>query len=360
MKIRLLCAIWTTDTSTGQALGEAQLAKHLEAEAPDIGKRLELVQNNASRAATWMGRRKQTAPSKLPTLEVFIAPEYLFSKHHDELLQGAHEKRQVEEASRKISEKFGLLAIPGTITWRKPLEREDDPERHHPEAEKIESRRDKALRRMEHDLTVRAGHVERDLVHPKPDAALRKGWLEQRDTPMIKAAEQALLTHPPEGLKYDVAMNTAFVHYRGERLLKYHKRGNSAEVLARDNAGDTLAVFVPGERDGYFVVPLKDPAAKGASIDVECGLEICYDHRIGYLSNSQLGKTPHIQFITSAFVEVEKPSIKVRAGGVVVHASSQIKVSGVFNALGEPVKATAAEGGESGALLYYDLDLSID
>lgn len=345
MKIRILAGIWTTDSSTGNELASNEVT-HM---APDLSERLLMVRAMAVRANSWIRERRASNPADdVPTLGIFVGPEYLFAPQADKLLQDEKGKRQVEETAKFLSEQLPLLIIPGTVSWKKPF---------------TEARKAKTIQKIDKDLNLRYQQLtaEGQSGNPAPDYGTRIGFY-ARDVELHKQTIQALSNSPLE--QHDVALNTAFVYFQGERLLKYHKKGNSCEVLAKDVTGKQQPLFSPGERDGYFVVKHVHPDLNDklkpqlAAVDLECGLEICYDHRIGYISNGQKGKIPHLHFITSAWVAVEQPRVSVKAGGVVVHASSNAQVSGIFDESARPFKETDTVGGWTGKMLCYDLTLS--
>src|SRR5262249_35103258 len=102
-----------------------------------------------------------------------------------------------------------------------------------------------------------------------------------------------------------IAQNVAYV-CKDDQILKYHKVGNSAEVLEETRN----LVFAPGSLAGRFNVG-----------EVQYGLEICMDHWPGVLTASA-PEPVHVHIITSSETQNRDFHYNVAPGGVVLHAST--------------------------------------
>jgi hypothetical protein len=336
--LELQVAVWTLDTYTGQ-----EFASRVFKMDTTLDQRMGLLREAVEAAGKWF--RRPDGPSA--HLNVFLAPEYLFVKAPDARALTMGEADTIECSIRDLSK--GMLLIPGTVVWKKPVDRgqdqyEKDSERGARALERRTaghykvSRHEKALAAVETDLKSRLviselekNFVDRDLAH---EAAKTK-------TQALASLESLSLVR-----------NTAYGYHDRTRVLKYHKRGDFTEVLAKDASGGSRAVFIPGAADGYFEVNVN-------GLTVPCGIEICGDHQTGYLSNASLDRTPLLHFITSAATFPVEKHIRVHASGYMVHASSRPEVSGVFSPAYERLKPNKEIEAGAGLVLCFDLALEV-
>ena len=338
--LELRVAVWTVDTNTGSDYASTVFTK-----STTPAERLGLLRDAVDAAWKWF---KPAKSGEAPRLNVFLAPEYLFVKRPAARVLTMGEADVIETTIRDLSK--GILLIPGTVVWKKPVDRNDDQylegsargaralERRTTGYYKL-TRPEKARAAIETDRLARLAISDKETPGPVV-----------RDRIQREAKEKAGAFHSLESLA--VVRNTAYGYHDGVRVLKYHKRGDYTEVLAKDSMGSDRAVFIPGAADGYFEVAVE-------GVNVPCGIEICGDHETGYLSNAKLEKTPLLHFITSAFSHNYPKHVRVFEGGYVVHASSRSEKSGVFTSGFEPLKPSEVISPGAGALLCYELPLEV-
>lgn len=338
----LRIATWTADTYTSdQTMSNAFTGK-------DISYRLQMLESAVTQANTWFDQQWKNSGDFLDTsLNVFVGPEYLFARAPNAHSMELREMLAVEAKAKALSK--GILLIPGTVSWKKQMNRQKDDfgafdvdkgftrlaKRNVPQ----KTRWEKAYERLDKDHAVQMQIYQND-VGRRTEATLA-----------YKKKKEALFFD--EFLSPDTAWvnrNTAFVYHDGTRLLKYHKRGDFSEVLAADASGGQTVVFVPGDADGFFTIP---------GLGLDCGIEVCLDHAMGYLTNTARGRTPHLHFISSAWVEHEPAKAVVKPNGYIVHASSDSARTGVFNHQFNAVNHAHQESATTGTLRYYTVSIDV-
>lgn len=338
--LELRVAVWTVDTFTGH-----EFASSVFTMSTTLEQRLGLLREAVE--AAWKGFRGPGNSTGPPYLNVFLGPEYLFVKAPDARVLTMGEADSIECAIRDLSK--GVLLIPGTVVWKKPLDREADQYgsesargaralKRRQEGYYTRPRIEKALSSVDANLQARLQIDKKEKAGLWADTILKDA---QTTASALKAPA------PPA-----IVRNTAYGYLDGQRVLKYHKRANFTEVLSKDSSGEQQAVFIPGAADGYFEVTVE-------GMTVPCGIEICLDHGTGYLSNASLGKTPLLHFITSAFTPHFNHHVRVASNGYVVHASSRADVSGVFTPAFDRIPAAQEISAAAGTVSCYALPLEV-
>ena len=200
----------------------------------------------------------------IPPLFIFVAPEYYFKRTLTQRCLTKDERDETRAAMSALAQtKPNLLLIPGTIMWRKPLDKKAY---------------DKATQRMQQRLQMTPAYTGPTNL-PKPSS------------PLIGKSK----------VKGDAAYNTAYL-YMGDRIMKYHKMENVGELAA----DDTGAVFVPGDGNNVFTVS-----------GLKIGVEICGDHEAHHLKQSV-----DIHIVTSASVKRTDTHVMAKDGGLYIRANS--------------------------------------
>ena len=307
---------------------------------------------------------------------LFVAPEYLMA-HPDP--SGGHvegSRRHVDEVDKDTQlQRYiglsttckGMLMVPGTIAWRKPLERSGLDQFHSKPGPlqnqaKTVSRYDKAIGSLQ-SYMERRGWGPAYLDWPL-SGNLNSGRVAPTTRQKLDALSTAKVVGPlaragftawgPDDLRY-LARNTAYVLLDGTVLCKYNKQGDFHEVLV---GKDT--VHIPGKLDGRFSVKPTNPAQRA----IDFGLEICLDHAGQAVEREikHLGKVD-VHIITSAQLPTEKANVATTNTGYVVHASSNKAYTGVwsrgyFGGLSD-VKAIWAEPFLGHPLQLYQIELDL-
>lgn len=350
-----IAAVWSFNTGAYQS---ASIAARLNA--------LEDVIDDAATLIRDRARASGLAADRSPK-GVFIAPEYLAAQPTP-ADHGTHQlgdRRHLDEADKDLclnrfkalSLKYDdILLVPGSVAWRKPIERSGPKALHGPGkvgagTAKTVSRRDKA------EAALRQYADKVGLSHDRPVS----GPLQGRDAPTIGDKLTALAQSGPlvnlSGAKY-IGRNTAFCLLGGRVLMKYNKMGDFHEVL---DGPETI--HISGKLTGRFDMRLNDPELR----PMRMSLEICLDHAFATAQKD----IPHhgdadMHLICSAAVQERRDSVAVRAGGHVVHACCVDAWSGVhrFTAgllwgVNESVLKPFHESKPPGGpLRCYELDIS--
>lgn len=337
----MLVALW----------GRSNAVKHLEREN---GARITLLQQ------ALVAVRKQAQALLLPDRPspkaLFVVPEYYITQVHGGEWEGTaqkggfvprsiseEEKERVLQQFLKLSRQFPeILIIPGTVAWKKPLDRSPQAsiskKRH--KLKKV-SRRAKArrsLKRFQDKTSVPMFLPSR--VNPHLKAVLKERYTDEEDREnkrgntslMAKIAKEEKLapnsfyaapmysekvdllsedSDSDSDLEDEVAeymmRNTAYVLLAGKVALKYNKQGDFHEAI-----GEKRTVFIPGVRAGWATIR-----------DIHLGLEVCFDHNLATLQKDLPPKIqPDIHVVTSDSVDNDENSFCVRENGYFIHAST--------------------------------------
>jgi hypothetical protein len=281
---------------------------------------------------------------------LFVAPEYLMAqpdpikmhmppvpKHN---FPGS--RRHIDEADKNIQlQRYlalsdtckGMILVPGTIAWRKSLERSGPKQTSTKTGKaKTRSRYDKAIESLQFYQQRRGWGPDEHLSGPwklselglgpdipAPTTREKLAALQGAQTWNPVVADFGLL-HGPNDLVY-MARNTAYVLLDGKVLLKYNKQGDFHEVLV-----GTDTVHIPGKLDGRFQVTPTKPNLR----TIDFGLEICLDHIYQTTGTeiAHLGKVD-VHIISSAQVPTNKAKAAAADAGYVVHACSNKANTGV-------------------------------
>jgi hypothetical protein len=205
--------------------------------------------------------QRQSQQGQASPLYIFVAPEYYFKRTLTQRCLTKVERDQVRTAMTNLAQSHPhLLLIPGTVTWKKPLDKKAYA---------------KAAERLEARLAMEASYIGKKEL-PKPS------W------PRGKA-------------KSDGAYNTAYL-YTGNQIMKYHKMEDVGE-LKEDDLG---VIFIPGDGNNVFTV-------SGLTI----GVEICGDHEANHLKHEV-----DIHIVTSASVSRKNDHVMAKNGGLFICADS--------------------------------------
>lgn len=269
---------------------------------------------------------------------LFVAPEYLMAQPDPSGRHAQGSRRHMDEADKdNLLQRFialsntckGMLMIPGTIAWRKSLERSGWDVNHmradHPQwgQPKTVSRYDKAIGSVQF-YQQRQGFALTDRL----SRALNSGVLAPTTQQKLDALNQAkaLVPHTtahgyaPNDLRY-MARNTAYVLLDGLVRLKYNKQADFHEIQ-----DGTSTVHIPGKMDGRFGIQPTNPKQRG----IRFGLEVCLDHAYQTTGKeiAQMGKVD-VHIITSAQLPTRDANVATVDAGYVVHASSNADYTGV-------------------------------
>jgi hypothetical protein len=304
---------------------------------------------------------------------IFAAPEYSFQKpnalgyngvdaryygHSLKQEQKEHAVAKLQELSRDFPT---ILMVPGTVAWKKPLDRAGTEARKRDPLTgqrtgplKTLGRREKAIAQMDRyapsgraittyytiNITpavkdaIKAyltdegyddsdGNV--DIIKDDPKAfrdALDDYYAEpDRDTLLGLFDKIPGQAKKKKRLATATSMmrNTAFVLLDGRVRFKYNKVGDYHEAIG--DHGDT--VFVNGDMVGL-----------GTIHGIRFGFEICLDHALGTLSQlikqTPGGTRPDVHIVVSDKVSNVNKNMKPREGGYFLHASTDDAATGVY------------------------------
>ncbi len=106
------------------------------------------------------------------------------------------------------------------------------------------------------------------------------------------------------------------------------------------------------EKDGIFPLKL-------GGTTFSCGIEICMDHNVGALRYSESATDLQLHFIVSDHVTNKPEHVAVKEGGYVVHASTDVDVSGVFDHKFNSVDTLPPVKLQHGSLTYHQQILKL-
>ncbi|HEX8437269.1 hypothetical protein [Archangium sp.] len=260
-------------------------------------------------------------PPGQPIQGIFVAPEYLFTQQRT----SSAERRAVEEGMKEgflqhlltLSRTYPtLLIVPGTIAWRKPLQRPAGEQRKKDPMtgertgdEKTESRVAKAQR------SFSSSFLPPSFGNFNPGNKNTFNGVE--DTVPGKDEKLSKLADWADQDCY-IQRNTAYMLLNGRIRFKYNKRGDFHEAIGAH--GDT--VFIPGQRSGMVTIE-----------NIRFALEICLDHWYGMANHDvslEPTNTPHIHIVASDFVDNRVSRMAMESGGWFLHASSSQAHTGVW------------------------------
>uniref|UniRef100_A0A372IUG7 CN hydrolase domain-containing protein n=1 Tax=Paracidobacterium acidisoli TaxID=2303751 RepID=A0A372IUG7_9BACT len=205
------------------------------------------------------------AYTNIPPLFIFVAPEYYFKRTLTQRCLTKDERDRTRDAMSILAQSLpNLLLIPGTVAWRKPLDKKAHA---------------KASERLERRLALDGAYTGARTL-PKPSSGGMFG---------------------KSKVKADAAYNTAYL-YMGTRIMKYHKMEDAGELAEEDEG----AIFVPGDGNNVFTV---------ASLRV--GIEICADHQAHHLREKV-----DIHIVSSASVARRDEHVMAKDGGLYIRANT--------------------------------------
>lgn len=263
---------------------------------------------------------------------LFVAPEYFIAMPATGGVHGVGEQRHIEETEKElrlgqlkqISHDYkGIIFVPGTIAWRKPLVR-SGAKLYHSKGSQVGQL--KTVSRAEKAKDALQFYANRHHLgsHVQLSGPLNVGGGSLRNAPTTHQKLAALEDAGPIfslGADY-VARNTAYVLLDGHVPFKYNKQGDFHEVLKDDGT----TVHIPGKLDGRFQMKTSNSSDR----PIDFGIEICLDH----VFQTTAREIPHlgqvdVQIISSAQVREQKENVAVRPDGYLVHACSNPDYTGV-------------------------------
>lgn len=297
-EVQLKVAVWTSIKAYKYSLFYRPFDNGLplyNLDDPDLGKRMTELEAALQEAKTWL----DAPDGGMDTLRIFAAPEYTLvnSKADDTERAVSYEDfKQMAYETKLAKLSTGLLLLPGTVLWKKPL----------------------------------VSEKPFNLDDARVTGAMRQVLTKKRDKlAQLKATD---------GQSIQYVRNVALIYYDGERIFKYKKRAEykagrrSGELSSGDKERKIepakrkhVAIkFLPGHKEGVFGVKLGNTV-------ITCGIEICADHAGANLVQTSGAQNIHLQFILSDHVSNLSPGIAVKEGGYIIHASTDTDVSGLFD-----------------------------
>jgi hypothetical protein len=351
----LIVAVWSVDTQRTQNLNLLQRVTDLEG---SVRRAYKLATDRCGARGLSLGDKP---------FALFVAPEYLMARS---VAGGTHDpgtRRHIDESLKDILlQRYvalsdsckGMLIVPGTIAWRKPLDRSVAKQTSSKTGlAKPVSRYDKAISSVQFYQQRQQLGLNRPLSGP-----LRTGITAPTTQQKLDALNQAKAWAPinsvfgytPNELEF-MARNTAYVLQDGRVLLKYNKQGDFHEIL-----DGTKTVHIPGRLDGRFHVRPTSPHQR----QIRFGLEVCLDHVFQTTGKEipHLGEVD-VHIITSAQVRERSENVAVANGGYLVHACSNRAYSGVkgrgfFGGLSD-VRPLADELYANSPLQLWEIELDL-
>jgi predicted amidohydrolase len=338
---------------------------------------------------------------------LFVAPEYYFAQAEMgswNAVAKDFRTRSIEQSAKeaivlqlqKISKDFpGIIVVPGSIAWRKPLVRSGTDKFHRNKSTgirtgvlKTSDRSTKAFQRISSVGDFNMGGGARynddfwDAMWKVVTSNSNTWWKAEFDKlkktmsdsdaleEICKRAAGDDMTRNAVISKYNLASNsvhlipgtaaktlvkgtathmmrnTAYLLYNGKIRFKYNKKGDFHESIG----DDANTVYVPGDKLG-----LSDPI-EGTTI----GMEICLDHRLGTLNTGFPSgkKDPHIHVVVSD--SVTNTPAKMKARKYFVHASTDSKETSVYRMQGGPTKENPeayTDTVDGGTISYWKLSM---
>lgn len=301
---------------------------------------------------------------------LFVAPEYFIAMPATGGGHGVGDQRHIEETEKElrlgelkqISQDYkGIIFVPGTIAWRKPLVR-SGAKLYHSKGSQVGQL--KTVSRAEKAKDALQFYANRHHLgpHAQLSGPLSVGIGPVRNAPTTHQKLTALEDAGPIlslGADY-VARNTAYVLLDGDVRFKYNKQGDFHEVLKDDGT----TVHIPGKLDGRFQMKTTNSSDR----PIDFGIEICLDH----VFQTTAKEIPHlgqvdVHIISSAQVRERKENVAVRPDGYLVHACSNPAYTGVKkhntsfifgSSLGED-KAFYQETVGGCELLFWQIELDL-
>ena len=301
------------------------------------------------------------------SIGILVAPEYFGVRQDGGNWNGYNRfrSRAITEQTKNfivdqmiaLSRNFSyILIVPGTIAWKKPLDRSPHEQNKRDPYTGQRTGPPKPLpRRLKNAFRLiveafgpdrMAGHV---LASPElrnaislalsmlgfpatndniskvlQDATVRTQIINHFNLPpncfhvMPTLASQAAQV---SGGAPFMMRNTAYAFWRGRILLKYNKRGNFHEAVGEGNQ----AVFIPGQFSGTF-----SWQPEGRSFDM--GLEVCLDHQLGYLMNdvrSNAQGPRDFYMVSSAWTTNNPANVPLKLNGCFLHACTEHQHTGL-------------------------------
>jgi hypothetical protein len=315
-------------------------------------------------------------------LFLFVAPEYYFARSDSAHAISETEKRAVVSRLSTLSGQYtNLILVPGSIAWKKPVMRptaelrKKDPSSRLRTAElKLKSRLEKfeaqAKKSMINEVMLIDHAIDREIKEILADPHMKlsekkrvaaSDYRSERRFALTKQAQDKLLAATKkmkENAESDLtrcflARNTAYAFYAGREVARYHKRTNFYEVRADESDGGYV-IFDPGGGP--------DGAGDLFEVDgVTFGMEICFDHSLGYLSQLT-AKRPQVQIVISAAVKLIDEHVFVAKDCFVVHASSQSDDTLAYCNTGKAIEKLAMldDPAERGTLRYAILPFQVE
>lgn len=275
--------------------------------------------------------------SRQPLRGIFLAPEYMFSRAisglsynggafrkiqfgTDPLVddrRGEHrfgERRQMEQPEQEkvrvlfeeLSQRCqGLLLIPGTVAWRKPL-----PVDRALRLQKTCQYAGVLFRTADINMEAVPGRVPVNWPVFNPQYSLTPQ--KPVHTPLAKTYKLGTAAY--------VARNTAYCYLDGQCLFKYNKIGDFHEVFHELTTGPDT-VHIPDSGPGRFRVP-------GTQLDF--GISVCYDQSLTFTDPGtqnryglQYGATPvDVHVLLSASITPNFGAANLKARGYLLSCSS--------------------------------------
>jgi len=332
-------------------------------QADSLTARKKVIEDALRLAQTTVQGKMKASDNGRPVWCIFAAPEYMFAnpiQHGDHTAGDVRHlsdgtKVSIEAWLEGLSLKYPkFLLFPGSIAWKKPLQRslgayEDKMSKLQSTSNltkqqisdkfksKAVTRKAKAIQAIQ--LSMATFHnnnqdrsVSGEIYHQAEDdingvtwyqtkpgsgfgqpgwygltwtANHNEAWIDHKaPTSRTKLAELG-----GAGKATKMARNTCLVYLNGKRLLKYNKAQDFHEVL--DGNQDT--VYVPGQTAAHF------RTADG----VTYGLELCLDHLEESLRKKLIGTgvVPQVIVLMSAQVTMDPGSL-ANPGAMAIHACS--------------------------------------
>jgi hypothetical protein len=335
-------ALWSRSTQDKTYQSINKKISHLYQALTKFGRRIDWL--NARFGANFI-------PGNQHVRGIFVAPEYYFTQagagggltptnttFGSRSLSEADKDRAVRSL-KMMSAKFpGILIVPGTIAWRKPLARPLNKQissktgyakqfsRSYKAIESLKLAQQTGLgtqRNLMYATSFNPGYImeyfnlngiynspqNQNLAYNDPNFL---NWLQERYPHVFSSmpTEQQKAWKIHLGQVQYMMRNTAYILINGQVIFKYNKRGDWHEAIA--TRGDTT--FVPGGMAGRFMY-------SGYPFTIE----ICLDHFLGAsFRDAPAPPGNYFHIVTSASVLNNVGNMNVIEGGYFIHASSDI------------------------------------
>jgi hypothetical protein len=276
---------------------------------------------------------------------LFVAPEYYFTRSDAIRQMSQADKDNVVGRLGAISRQYGdgLILVPGTIAWKKPVFRTGEYIFKKDKATGLRTREIKRSNRLtkfedrvRYGATLRSAlsidvaereasrfdgmaHDLRVQSHLTRDDLILDHW-RRADDERDRALNRMGVEYARQPRLCFIARNTLYGFHGGAEVMRRHKWISFNEVTAQEAIDGGIVIFEPGGENVRESFTASGITFAG---------EICAEHAAGYLAQRRV-QAPDVQILVSAATPLLPQYVYVPRNGYVVHASSHDQFTAIF------------------------------